>query len=87
MEIQPEAAVKFKNGKRRLRRFILRSRERCEKKRNEAYGEAESAANGSTQWAHEKNKDGIAKSTEQQILRAVAWVSRHVFRRALQQRD
>jgi hypothetical protein len=61
MEIQPEAAVKFKNRKRRLGRFILRSRERCDKKRNQACREPESAANGSTQWAHEKNTDGIAK--------------------------
>ena len=79
--------MKFKNGKGSGWSFILRGSRGREKKGNEACEETESAANGSTQWAHEKNKDGIAKSTQQQILRAVAWASSTDFLRALQQHD
>ena len=68
VEIQPKAAVKFVDGKRSGGGFFLSSGKRREKKRKQAYEEAESAANGSTQWAHEKNTDGSAKWMGRQTL-------------------
>ena len=68
MKIHPEAAVEFINGKWCGRRHLLRRATMGGEKNERAHTNEESAANASTQKAHEKKKDGSAKRKGQQMI-------------------
>jgi len=68
VEIEPEA-YEIQKREAEGMEVILRSRQGREKK-GTRHANKQRARQWKYQWAHEKNKDGIAKSTEQQILRA-----------------